>query len=338
VDYILRVPPAVVAHRKAYAGAMFDVEEGLRNWADIELRRHRECVPNAAGDPTRYLKIGVYHTSSSDPAHEGCAAHGSDEHRAASALLERLNAFAQAIENTHCCGASVATLLVGVDTDTDAIKVHVPDAHGDIALDRLIDNRALFEATRHLSREQAKEAIRTAVAEATGVAPDDAATEGMRWFCGYLLKNNMAQIEYVRANHGGSYADLGHTERYIAVGDGFDDLQMRNLAYQAQMDTIEEGAADMDVGIKIFRKINMAHGLPAPVFVRYRYDAKVPDSRARATHRCERLVHAIEARYPELVRESWLHVFSTVEDRAPGSRLEPVTAPSCACHGNQMEH
>jgi len=343
VDYILRVPPSVVASRKSFAGAMFDVEESVRNWSEVELRRHREAVPNEASEPTRYLKIGVYHTSSSDPDHEGCAAHGSDEQAAASALARRLEYFADAIENSFCCGAQVATLMVGVDTDTDAIKLHVPDAQGDINLQRYVDNRALYDLTSDMSRDQAKEAIRVAVAEAAGVEPDDMATEGMRWFCAYLLKNNMAQIEYVRSYHNGRYTDLGHTERFITVGDSFDDVQIRNLAYQAQMETIEEGATDMDVGIKIFKKVNMAHDLPIPAFIHYRYDGRVPGSRERAVQRCERLERAIHMRYPDLVREGWLYTYATVKDRAPGSRLEDIededspTGPRCACGCNKSE-
>lgn len=343
VDYILRVPPAVVTSRKSFAGAMFDVEESMRNWVEIELRRHREAVPNSAGEPTRYLKIGVYHTSSSDPDHEGCAAHGSDAHKAAAALLERLNAFARAVENSHCCGASVATLLVGVDTDTDAIRVHVPDANGVMSVDRYIDNRILFEQTMTLEREAAKDAIRHAVAEAAGVGEDDTLTEGMRWFCGYLLKNNMAQIEYVRAYHGGRYADLGHTERFITVGDSLDEVQLRNLAYQAQMETIEEGAADMDVGIKIFRKVNMRHGLPIPVFVHCRYDGRVPGARDRAVERSRRLERALRGRYPDLVRDGWLYTFATVTDCTAHSRLEqledqePSSARQNACGCNTAE-
>lgn len=343
VDYILRVPPAVVVHRKSFAGSMFDVEESVRCWEQVELRRYREGVPNAAGEPTRYLKIGVYHFSSSHPDHEGCAAHGSDERKAAQALLDRLNDFARAIENSHCCGASVATLLVGVDTDNDAIKLHVPDARGEITLTRYLDNRALFERTASLTRDDAKEAIRLAVAEAAGVSPEDTATEGMRWFCAYLLKNNMAQIDYVRAYHNGCYADLGHTERFITVGDSFDDVQMRNLAYQAQMETIEEGATDMDVGIKIFKKVNMAHDLPIPAFIHFRYDGRVPGSRDRAVARSRRLTRAIQARYPELVREGWLYTYATVKDWAPGSKLEDIDAQAvpdgqrCACGGNKSE-
>lgn len=343
VDYILRVPPSVVASRKSFAGAMFDVEESVRNWSEVELRRHREAVPNEASEPTRYLKIGVYHTSSSDPDHEGCAAHGSDEQAAASALAKRLEDFANAIENSFCCGAQVATLLIGVDTDTDSIKLHVPDAQGHMSLDRYVNNADLFDATRGMAREEAKEAIRVAVAEGAGVSPDDSVTEGMRWFCAYLLKNNMAQIEYVRSYHNGRYADLGHTERFITVGDSFDDVQMRNLAYQAQMETIEEGAADMDIGIKIFKKVNMTHDLPIPIFIYYRYDGRVPGSRERAVQRCDRLEHAIQTRYPDLVREGWLYTYATVRDCALGSRLEDTkeqdsTAGSrCACGCNKSE-
>ena len=324
VDYILRVPPSVVANRKSFAGSMFDVEESVRNWSDIELRRHREGVPNASSEPTRYLKIGVYHTSSSDPEHEGCAAHGSDERVAATALMDRLKDFSNAIENSFCCGAQVATLLIGVDTDTDAIKLHVPDAQGELSLERYIDNAQLFDVTKGMAREEAKESIRAAVAEAAGASIDDSPTEGMRWFCGYLLKNNMAQIDYVRTYHEGRYKDLGHTERFITVGDSFDDVQMRNLAYQAQMETIEEGAADMDVGIKIFRKVNMANELPIPAFIHFRYDGRVPGSRERAIVRCKRLNQAMHARYPDLVREGWLYTYATVKDRQPGRQLEEI--------------
>ena len=343
VDYILRVPPALVANRKSFAGSMFDVEESVRNWVEIELRRYREAVPNPASEPTRYLKIGVYHTSSSDPMHEGCAAHGSVEHTAAQRLLERLNDLTKAIENSHCCGASIATLLIGVDTDTDSIKLHVPDAQGVISLDRYVDNRALFAECSDLAREEAKEAIRSKVAEAAGVSVDDTQTEGMRWFCAYLLKNNMAQIEYVRTYHNGRYADLGHTEKFITVGDSFDDVQMRNLAYQAQMETIEEGAMDMDVGIKIFKKVNMARDLPIPVFIHYRYDGRVPGSRARAVDRCQRLERAIHARYPDLAREGWLYTYATVKDCALGSRPEDIdttgsqSSHGCSCGCNNLE-
>jgi carboxysome shell carbonic anhydrase len=328
VDFILRVPPAVVVSRQSYAGAMFDVEETLRRWETVELGRWREGRPNAAQLPTCFLKIGVYHFSSSDPHHQGCAAHGSDDARAATALLERLDAFATAVQRIHCCGAAVRTLLIGVDTDTDAIRVHVPDAAGRMSVTRFVDNRELYERTRELPREAAKSAIRDAVAACAGAAADDAHTEGMRWFCGYLLKNNIGQVDAVRAWHGGAYADRGHTERLIIVGDPIDDVQLRNLAFQAQMNTVEEGASDLDVGVRILRGLNAERGLAVPVLVHVRYDARIPGSDQHARLRARRLRAAIESRYAQLAGSGMLHVEAVVRstDDTPLIVLESASA------------
>ena len=323
VDFILRVPTAVVVSRQSYAGAMFDVQETLRRWETVELRRWREARPNSADAPTRYLKIGVYHYSSVDPSAQGCAAHGSDGGRAANALLERLEEFQLSVAQTHCCGATVATLLIGVDTDTDAIRVHVPDASGRMTAARFVDNRALYERSGDLSREAAKDAIRDAVAACAGVPADDALTEGMRWFCGYLLKNNIGQVAAVQDWHGGSYADSGHTERLIVIGDPVDDVQLRNLAFQAQMNTVEEGADDLDIGINILTKLHAKRGLAVPLLVHFRYDSRIPGSDERARVRARRLQRAIEARYAPLAAAGGLHVEAFVR-AGDGSSLLPV--------------
>jgi carboxysome shell carbonic anhydrase len=329
VDYILRVPPAVVVSRQSYAGALFDVEETLRRWETVELRRWREGRPNPADEPTRFLKIGVYHFSSADPDHEGCAAHGSDTLRAASAVLERLEQLEAAVAQTHCCGAAVATLLVGVDTDTDATRVHVPDAAGRMDPGRFVDNRALYESTRDMPREAAKDAIRDAVAACAGVTANDLATEGMRWFCGYLLKNNIGQVDAVRAWHGDSYADLGHTERLIVVGDAVDDVQLRNLAFQAQMSTVEEGASDLDVGLRILCDLHEKRGLAVPVLVHFRYDPRIPGAAERARLRAQRLRAAIVSRYSNLARRGLLHVEAVVR-AGDGASLAAVDLPTAA--------
>ncbi len=323
VDYILRIPPSVIAYRKSYAGAMFDVEESLRHWETVELRRWREGRPNAADTPTRFLKLGVYHFSSIEPRRQGCAAHGSDEGKASGALLERLRQLEQAVELSHCCGARIASLLVGVDTDTDAIRVHVPDGSGTIATDRFVDNLALYETTQGLGREEAKAAIRATVAACAGVPDDDASSEGMRWFCGYLLKNNIAQIAAVRALHGASYADRGHTERLIVVGDAVDDVQLRNLAFQAQMETVEEGSVDLDIGLHILRGLNEPRSLAVPVLVHLRYDPRIPGARERAEGRARRLQSAIEARHAAAVAAGVIVVRSTVR-AGDTARLDPV--------------
>ena len=218
-------------------------------------------------------------------------------------MLERLNQFEQAVELTHGGEAGVAILLVGVDTDTDEIRVHIPDAAGEMSIERFVDSRALYELTQKLSRDEGKQAIREKVAQSMGVAMDDASTEGMRWFCGYLLKNNLAQVDAVREWHGASYDDRGHTEQLIVIGDAVDDVQLRNLAFQAQMDTIEEGAADLDVGVRILTALNAPRGLAVPVLVHTRFDPRIPGARERAEGRAQRLRTAIEARYaPRVVR------------------------------------
>jgi carboxysome shell carbonic anhydrase len=326
VDYILRVPPAIVTSRTSHAGAMFDVEEALRAWEGVELRRLRDASPNAgdAAVETRYLKIGVYHFSSVDPGKQGCAAHGHDGTRAARAVAGRLDQFARAVRETY--GASVAVLLAGVDTDTDALRVHVPDASGALAVDRYVDASVLYDRTRGLSRDAAKDAVRDAVARCAGTSSDDAATEGMRWFCGYLLKNNLAQVDAVRARYGAAYAERGHTERFIVVGDPVDDVQLRNLAFQAQMETLEEGAADLDIGVRILHGLHAPRGFAVPVLVHERYDARIPGARERAAFRARRLRAAIAARYDALVRTGELYVDAVVRagDGATFGRMEPV--------------
>lgn len=324
LDDILRVPLAIVVSRTSHAGAMFDVASTVQRWESVELRRYRESLPNPADEPTRYIKIGVYHYSSGDPSHEGCAAHGHDRERAAAAVLARLEEFADAVVATHCCGAAVATLLVGVDTDNDAIRVHVPDRDGRVFVDRFVDNTMLYERTRSLERAAAKDAIRAEVARCAGVDANDPATEGMRWFCGYLLKNNIGQMAAVRASAGAGYAERGHRERLMVVGDPIDDVQMRNLAFQAQMDSIEEGARDLDIGVKILRRLAAPNDLAVAVLAHASYDARIRGARAAAEGRALRLRCAILDRFPEMAAARTLHVHAVVRgSTGPLERIDP---------------
>jgi len=334
LQFVLRLPHQAVRRRKSYAGAMFDVELNVKQWTETELRRFREGLPTLSDAGTRYLKIAVYHFSSSDPQHEGCAAHGSDEKKAAQAALDRLAAFRTAIENGFCCGASVATLLIGVDTDNDAIKVHVPDAQGEMSVDCFVDNLAVYRQTADMAASEARWRLDAAIDEAARPHGRSAPEPGMRRLIERLLTNNLSQIDYVCANHNGRYADIGHAERFINIGDGFDEVHLRNLAYFGHMHTIEEGAADMDVGIKIFSQLNVAHGLPIPIAIHYRYDEQVPGSRERAVARCRRIKTAITARYPTLARKGLLFCGMTVQGKQPGSAQEAVEEPETNTHGH----
>lgn len=316
VRYVLRLPIEAV-RRKSYAGAMFDIDNSIQKWVETEMLRFREGRPNTADEPTRYLKAVAYHFSSVDPTHEGCAAHGSDDAKAAAQGLNRLLAFQQAIENSFCCGASIDLLLLGIDTDTDAIKVHVPDADGEINLDRFVDAKDVYQQTVGLSAAAGVQRIEQMVREAQA-----SVSEGMLKFISKLLVNNLSQIEYVRNYFGSHYEDIGHAERFIGAGIGFEEVQLRNLTYFAYLDTLEESTADFDVGIKIFSKLNVAHGLPVPVVIRFDYHGQVPGSRERAIEHCKRVSDAAAARYSELAEKGLLQMLLVVRDCNANGQIE----------------
>ena len=327
VCFVLRMPQGAV-RRKSYAGAMFDVEANVRHWMRTEFYRYREGVPSLPDAGTRYLKVAVYHWSSSDPAHEGCAAHGSSERDAAEAALKQLIAFRQAIENSFCCGASVDMLLIGVDTDTDAIKLHLPDADGAISLYRHVDSAELYRQTAGLDAKSAHrrvwEMIQAAISTKGWGQGNGAPHEGMLRLISKLLINNLSQIDYVCGNYGGRYPDIGHNELFISVGEGFEEVQIRNLTYYAAMYTVEEGAPDLDIGVRIFKRLNVARGLPIPIIIHYRYDSRVPGSRERIVAQCRRVKASIESRYTDLAKNRLLLCAMTVQDKARGSRIEQV--------------
>jgi carboxysome shell carbonic anhydrase len=246
--------------------------------------------------------------------------------------LERLLAFQQAVQNTHCCGASIDRLLIGLDTDTDAIRVHIPDAGGEIDLDRYIDNREVYARTQRMAAGEAETWIRAEVDRIGNGTAD-----GMAGFICRLLANNLSQIEYVRSNYGEHYSDIGHAERFIGAGIGFEEVQLRNLTYFAYLNTVEEAAADLDVGIRIFTGLNVSHGLPVPVVVRYDYHGNVPGARERAEEHCRRVSNALYSRYPDLARDGLLHTLQVVRDINAGSGIEVLDC-SVIAHGSQEAH
>jgi carboxysome shell carbonic anhydrase len=207
-----------------------------------------------------------------------------------------------------------------MDTDTDAIRVHVPDREGRFDLERTVDARDAYEATRSLAPDQGRARIEGMVRERAPGEPED----GMVRLVARLLENNLSQIDYVRSVHGGAYPDFGHAERFIGAGIGFEEIQLRNLTYFAYLNTVEEGAADLDVGIKIFKGLNVSRGLPVPVVVRFDYHGQVPGGRERAVEHCERVCRALAGRYPELRAQGLLHTLRTVRDCDAGGRVEVV--------------
>ncbi|WP_042799064.1 carboxysome shell carbonic anhydrase [Thioalkalivibrio sp. AKL19] len=328
--FILRLPDLAV-RVKSYAGAQFDIEEDVRHWTKRELLRFREGRPTTADVPSRYLKIAAYHYSGADPLHQGCAAHGNSERDAADGALHQLRAFRQAIENTYCCGASVDTLLIGVDTDTDAVKIHIPDADTRMSLYRFVDSAELYRATQGLDEQAASlrvyQAIQDAIHQQGWGRGNGAPHEGMLRLISRLLLNNISQLDYVARYHGGHYVDVGHRERVIIVGQEIEEMQVRNFGYFAHLETMEEGSEGTDVGVnKIFRKLNVERGLPVPVVIHYRYDRKVPGSRERVEARCRRIRDQIMDRYRDLAEKGLIGCHMVIRDKRSGSRLEPLAA------------
>jgi carboxysome shell carbonic anhydrase len=316
ISYVLRLPYREV-RRKSYAGAMFDIEDSLAKWTETEFLRFREGRPNTADEPTRYLKTVVYHFSSGNPDHEGCAAHGSDTGRAAQAGVDRLRAFQEAVQNSFCCGASIDLLLIGLDTDTDAIRVHVSDEDGAIDLDSYVDANEVYAETFNMNAQQAASMV-----EQRARAVSNGATAGMIKLVCRLIGNNISQIDYVRQYFKGQYPDIGHAERFIGAGIGFEEIQLRNLTYFAYMNTVEESTADLDVGVKIFTGLNVSHGLPIPIVIRFDYHGHVPGARDRAVENCKRVAGALRSRYSALAKSGLLHTLLAIRDCAAGDRIE----------------
>lgn len=322
ISYVLRLPHHVV-RRRSYAGAMFDVEDSLQKWIEVEFSRQREAKPNAIDEPTRYLKTAIYHYSESKPDSEGCAAHGSDAVKAAEEGMVRLFDFRQAVENSFCCGASIDLLLIGIDTDSDAIRVHIPDTRGYVDEERYIDAREVYQSTLHVSPHNGEEAIRNLVKQLAEAQDVDIAP-GMVKLIARLLLNNISQIDYVKNYFHGRYEDIGHYERFIGMGIGFEEVQLRNLTYFAYLKTVEEGARDVDVGMRIFSGLNISRGLPAPVVIRYDYHGSVPGARERAIAHCERLQEAILKRYPDEAGAGLLHTMLVVRNVNSNEGIEAV--------------
>jgi carboxysome shell carbonic anhydrase len=162
------------------------------------------------------------------------------------------------------------------------------------------------------------------IAEAVESGAPGAMDSGMVSLITRLIANNISQIDYVSELHDGPYPDAGHAERFIGVGIGFKEVHLRNLTYFAHLDTVEEGAPDLDVGVKIFKGLNVSRDLPIPVVIRFDYSSSVPGARERAISDCQRVNAAISNRYSDLVRDGLLHTCLTIRDRTQTSPAEVV--------------
>lgn len=322
VPFILRMLPGPRVYTKAYAGALFDVESDMADWAHREVERLSGAIDD--GERLNYLKIAVYHFSSSHGSEQGCAAHHGDDRRAVDAALERLEQLRDAIDRTYGAGAAPDILLIGVDTDLDALRIHLPDGRGDLNPYRYVETAAIYRDTLNLTAEAAYARLAELISEAEAMGGpgrgEGVMHDGMRALALALAEANLSQIEYVIRHHAGRYAVVGHDEECILIGEAPSPLQLRNLFYFAHLDTVEEGAPDIDVGIRVFGDLNVSHGLPVPVLVHYSYDARVAGAEARAIDRARRVRDATARRYPDLVHDGLLNFQVAVSDRHGGAR------------------
>lgn len=321
VPYVFRMVQSPNVWVKAYAGAMFDIEADMADWAQREVERLSGAFDNLAGasGELNYLKIAVYHFSSARVHEQGCAFHASNDKQAVESAQARLAELRLAIERTYGRGAAPAVLLIGVDTDLDSLRIHLPDGDGDVNAYRYVDTAELYRDTVGLTATQARELIAARVDDAQamqgwgqGRGRMDA---GMRRLVLALAEANLSQIEYVIHHHAGRYQTIGHDEEFICAGEAIPDVQLRNLFYFAHLDTLEEGVADMDVGIKILSGLNVRNGLAVPVLVHFCYSSRVPGNRDRAVARARRVRDAIIARYADLHQRGFIICQMAVSDR-----------------------
>ena len=99
--------------------------------------------------------------------------------------------------------------------------------------------------------------------------------------------------------------------------------------YFAYLDTVEEATQDLDVGIRIFTGLNVEHGLPVPIVVRFDYHGQVPGARERAIEHCQRVTDALQGRYTELAQRGMLHVMQAVRDCNANA---PIEVLACTAH------
>ena len=205
---------------------------------------------------------------------------------------------------------------------------HTPSKTNEVDLKSWVCANEIYKETQFLKAEEALQKIQENIKR---VCPGET-DPNMVMFITRLISNNISQIDYVKNFHSGSYKDAGHAERFIGVGIGFKEVHLRNLTYFAHLETVEQGAPDLDVGVKIFTGLNISRSLPIPIVIRFDYSGSVPHARNRALSDCHRINEAIKSRYRDLIDNGSLHTFLTIRDRdkkAPaevvGSSLDPVT-------------
>jgi hypothetical protein len=105
---------------------------------------------------------------------------------------------------------------------------------------------------------------------------------------------------------------------------------LRNLAFTAQWETVEEGAGDLDIGIRILRELHAPRHLAVPVIAHVRFDPRIPGADRDARERAARLRAAILGRYADLAATGglWVEAIVRAGDGTALAVVDPLPTPS----------
>ena len=95
-------------------------------------------------------------------------------------------------------------MLIGLDTDTDSLKIHLPTRDGGIDLEKTISTLEIYNSTINFSQEDAEREICQIISKKSSKDK----LKGLEKFMYKLIVNNISQIDYVKSFHNGSYEDL----------------------------------------------------------------------------------------------------------------------------------
>lgn len=313
----LRLPPSDIVQRR---NAAESTQDALQAWTAAELQHQRRAAAGTAGAGWRMLRLGVYAFSCLRPL----GLHALPERDAAQAALLALEDVREAVRSVY--GGALDIVLLGIDTDRDALRVHVPDSLGGLSLYRSVDAAELVQHNRGLDAA----AVQAAVVQALQQAPqahgawsagEGAPREDMLRLLAALLQANLAQIDRVAERHGGCYPELHEAPRLAVVGEPIEPLALRNLAATVPL----QGMAETASAVERLAGVHAGGALPLPVAVHQRYDTRIPGDRERAGARVQRLQQALAARLSTLSNSPRLAWRASVQALGSG-RIEPWPA------------
>lgn len=290
-------PVGVVKPFRAIGGA-------YQVWWPAFWKRFERWVDAAVRRGSRSCIFVSYHFSGSD-THLGCAGWAYDTTAA------RAHAMRLAADLTEVYGEQLTTIVTGVETDRDELMLH--GAEGDVRGSALIG--------------QPIETVRANIRKAFPAMPNAVLED--------IIPFMMGNAEHVAARIANprSVEALGHDERIIALGIGFDWLAQSNLAL-----IINDADPCLDVAVATAASIiekNLARAIPgddAVLFTSVQYEKPGRSYRAavaRARGLSEFAWKIIAARMPALAASGRLKSLVGVTFE-PSKTLEVISADATA--------